>query len=275
MLYILLSILPINLVSIIGGKVFQFLGPFTKAHKIAKKNYLHIFPNANLKEVNQQVKNSWNNIGKTFFELLILPKIIMQQNDKINLEGDEILYKLKKNNEQIIFFGIHQSNWEILLPTIDKIGFKVGGIYRHINNPNINKLILNQRKSSIASKKSFYTPKGKKSAKEIIEAINNKSSMILLIDQKDSAGENIKFFGSDVKTQIGFIKLARKYNMKIIPIENIRTKVNNFTIKFYSPLMEIKSDLSDAQVMEKIHHIIEGWIKKNPSEWFLQHNRFN
>ena len=43
LLYILLSILPINLVSIIGGKVFQFLGPFTKAHKIAKKNYLHIF----------------------------------------------------------------------------------------------------------------------------------------------------------------------------------------------------------------------------------------
>ena len=36
----------------------------------------------------------------------------------------------------------------------------------------------------------------------------------MLIDQKDSAGEKISLFGKNVKTQIGFLKIARKYNMQ-------------------------------------------------------------
>ena len=35
---------------------------------------------------------------------------------------------------------------EILLPTIDKLGVNVGGIYRHINNPHIDKLISKYKK---------------------------------------------------------------------------------------------------------------------------------
>ena len=62
------------------------------------------------------------------------------------------------------------------------------------NNPYIDKLILNLRKKSLLSKKSFYTPKGKQSAKDIIESIKNGLSVVLLIDQKDSAGEIVSFF---------------------------------------------------------------------------------
>ena len=38
---------------------------------------------------------------------------------------------------QVIFFGLHQANWELLVPTIDKLGIYVGAVYRHINNPYI------------------------------------------------------------------------------------------------------------------------------------------
>ena len=86
----------------------------------------------------------------------------------------------------MIFFSIHQSNWELLVPVIDQLGISVGAIYRHINNKFIDKLIIKKRNQSINTKRSFYTPKGKESAKEIISAIKNNSSMILLIDQKDN-----------------------------------------------------------------------------------------
>jgi len=274
-IYIFLSILPINLVSRLGGFTFKIIGPFTKSHEIAIQNYLRIFPSSLNNESKKAVIKSWENIGKTFFELLILNKIVNKQNKKIIIEGEEHLKKFKENNEQLIFFGIHQSNWEILLPSIDSIGFKVGGIYRHLNNPYIDKLILNQRSKSVPTKKSFYTPKGRQSAKEITEAIKNKSSMVLLIDQKDSAGEMIKLFNFNVKTQIGFLKIARKYNMRIIPIENSRHGINNFKLKFYPPLTCFENNMSDNETMQTIHHIIEKWIRKNPSNWFLQHNRFN
>ena len=41
---------------------------------------------------------------------------------------------------------------------------------------------------------------------------------VLLIDQKDSAGEDIPFFNKLVKTQIGFLKIARKFNLPIIAV---------------------------------------------------------
>ena len=274
LIYKLLSKLPINMVSFLGGSIFKLIGPLTKTQKIVKKNYLHIFPNANKTEIFKHSKLSWFNTGKTFFELLILPKIISSKN-KIEFEGLNNIENIKKNKLQVIFIGIHESNWEILLPTIDKLGISVGGIYRHINNPYIDKLILNIRKKCIFSSKSFYTPKGKQSAKDIIDCIKNGSSVVLLIDQKDSAGDLVPFFNKPSKTQTGFLKLARKYDLKIIPVHNIRNKSNNFMLKFYPPIEKISAELSDIDAMKNIHYIIEEWIRDCPSGWFLQHNRFS
>ena len=274
LIYLIVFFFPISLVTFLGGTLFKLIGPFTKTHKIIKKNLDKIFPDQKKLFLNQLAKECWANTGKTFFELLILPKIINKKN-YIKIEGVNHLDKIKKDNEKVIFISIHQSNWEILVPTIDMLGVPVGGIYRHINNPFINKLILNIREKSLISKKSFYTPKGRKSAKDIIEGIKRNISIVLLIDQKDSSGEIVDFFKYPSKTQIGFIKIARKNNMKIIPIENIRNQNNEFTLKFHPPLEKFANDLSDNEVMKKIHFIIETWIRNNPSSWFLQHNRFN
>ena len=273
-IYKFTSILPINQVANFGGFLFKFIGPLTKTQKIVRKNYLQIFPNTNEVKILKESKLSWLSIGKTFFELLILPRIIADKS-KINVEGKNNIANIINNNEQVIFVGIHESNWEIVLPTIDKLEIGVGGIYRHINNPYIDKLILNIRKKSLFSNKSFYTPKGKQSAKDVISGIKKGLSLFLLVDQKDSAGELIPFFNKPSKTQIGFLKLARKYNMKIIPVRNLRNKNNEFTVKFYPPLKNISKNFSDIETMRIIHLMIEGWIKDCPSSWFLQHNRFS
>ena len=272
--YLILSKLPFFLVSNLGGLIFKLIGPKTKIQKIVKKNLLQIFPNTELAFLSKESQKNWFKIGKTFFELLILPKIINTKN-RILIEGKENIKNIVENSEKVIFIGIHQSNWEILLPTIDKMGIPVAGIYRHINNPYINNLILKIRKKCIYSKKSFYTPKGKKSAKEIIEGIKNDISIVLLIDQKDSAGEEVPFFDFPAKTQTGFIKISKKYNLKIVPVQNIRNNNDTFTLKFHKPINQISNEISDINAMKNIHSIIEEWIKTNPSDWFLQHNRFS
>ena len=272
-LYIILSLLPINIVSNLGGLIFRSAGPLTK-HKIVIKNLLQIFPEINNTQIKNISKKVWVNTGKTFFELLVLPRLI-KSNKKIKIENKKYVNNILDKKEKVIFIGIHQSNWEILVPSLDNLGISVGAIYRHINNPFINKFILNIRKESIYSKKSFYTPKGKQSAKEIIDGIKKNISMILLIDQKDSAGKIVNFFNYPSKTQIGFIKIAQKYKMKIIPVQNIRHANTNFTLRFHQPIEINTNELSDIEFMDKIHKIIEKWIKSDPENWFLQHNRFN
>ena len=190
----------------------------------------------------------------------------------INLENIEDFIKNKK---QAIFISIHQSNWEVLVPGLDRIGINIGGIYRHINNNFIDKLILNIRQNSLVSKNSFYTPKGKKSAKDVVDAINNSLSIVLLIDQKDSSGEEVMFFNKKVKTQTGFLKIARKYNLPIIPIQNKRIDNGNIELTFLQPIYHNNLEINDTQMMEEIHNKVEQWIKAEPSQWFWQHKRFS
>ena len=97
---------------------------------------------------------------------------------------------------------------------------------------------------------------------------------MVLIDQKDSAGDLVKLFGISAKTQTGFIKIARKNNLKLIPLQNFRNK-SNFSIKFCEPIEINNKEINDTEVMLSIHKIIENWIMENPTQWFWQHNRFN
>ena len=161
------------------------------------------------------------------------------------------------------------------MPILDKSGFNIGAIYRHINNVFFDRYIFKKRTDSLKTKNSFYTPKGKLSAKEILEGVINNKNIFLLVDQKDSAGTLINFFGRKVKTQTGFLKIARKYNLKIIPMRNIRLPDNTLQITFEEPLDHSNDNISDDKKMLEINAIVERWIRESPENWFWQHKRFN
>ena len=253
---------------------FMLLGRISKYNKIAKDNCKIVFSDFSDKEITQIINNSWKNLGKNLYELNNLKKLIDDKN-AIKILGLEKLKKIKKENSPVIFFSIHSGNWEICVPILDKNGFNIGAIYRHINNVFFDRYIFKKRTDSLKTKNSFYTPKGKLSAKEILEGVINNKNIFLLVDQKDSAGTLINFFGRKVKTQTGFLKIARKYNLKIIPMRNIRLPDNTLQITFEEPLGHSNDNISDDKKMLEINTIVERWIRESPENWFWQHKRFN
>ena len=253
---------------------FMLLGRLSKYNKIAKNNCKIVFSDFSDKEITKIINNSWKNLGKNLYELNNLKKLIDDKN-AIKILGLEKLKKIKKENSPVIFFSIHSGNWEICVPILDKSGFNIGAIYRHINNVFFDRYIFKKRTDSLKTKNSFYTPKGKLSAKEILEGVINNKNIFLLVDQKDSAGTLINFFGRKVKTQTGFLKIARKYNLKIIPMRNIRLPDNTLQITFEEPLDHSNDNISDDKKMLEINAIVERWIRESPENWFWQHKRFN
>jgi len=266
--------LPINIASKFGAIVFRLFGRLSKSHITAIKNCHHVFPNLSNKEVKKIVFKSWENLGQTIFELGILKKILNKSNN-IKIEGSHNIKEIVQNKTPTIFFGIHHSNWEICVPLLDRMGISVGAIYRHINNRYIDNFVFEKRVGSLQKNISFYTPKGKQSAKEILETVKNNNSVFLLVDQKDSAGENVILFNKSIKTQTGFLKIARKYKMPLVPMENKRLNNGKFLITFHNPIFYKETHKTDVHMMNKIHHIIEKWILTNPNQWFWQDNRFN
>ena len=272
--FIALSLFSRKISKIIFSYSFMFLGRLSKYNKIAKDNCKIVFSDFSDKEITKIINNSWKNLGKNLYELNNLKKLIDDKN-AIKILGLEKLKKIKKENSQVIFFSINSGNWEICVPILDKSGFNIGAIYRHINNVFFDRYIFKKRTDSLKTKNSFYTPKGKLSAKEIIEGVINNKNIFLLVDQKDSAGTLINFFGRKVKTQTGFLKIARKYNLKIIPMRNIRLPDNTLQITFEEPLGHSNDNISDDKKMLEINAIVERWIRESPENWFWQHKRFN
>jgi len=273
-IFFLLHLFPKRISSNIISNSFLYLGKLSKYNQIAKNNCKIVFPDLNEKELTKIVNSSWKNLGYNLFEITYLKKLIKEKN-AIEIKGLEILERIKKEISPVIFFGTHSSNWEICVPILDHNSFKIGAIYRHINNKFFDRYIYKKRTDALKTKNSFYTPKGRMSAKEILEGIINNKNIFLLVDQKDSAGSLIDFFGKKVKTQIGFLKIARKYNLKIVPVKNIRLPNNKLQITFEEPLEHNNKQISDERKMHEINNIIEGWIRENPGNWFWQHKRFN
>ena len=272
--FIVLSLFSRKIAKIIFSYSFMFLGRLSKYNKIAKNNCKIVFSEISDKEITKIINDSWKNLGKNLYELNNLKKLIDDKN-AIKILGLEKLKKIKKENSPVIFFSIHSGNWEICVPILDKSGFNIGAIYRHINNVFFDRYIFKKRTDSLKTKNSFYTPKGKLSAKEILEGVINNKNIFLLVDQKDSAGTLINFFGRKVKTQTGFLKIARKYNLKIIPMRNIRLPDNTLQITFEEPLDHSNDNISDDKKMLEINAIVERWIRESPENWFWQHKRFN
>ncbi len=272
-LFLFFKLLPLKTAKFIASIIFRIVGRLSNAHKTAIKNCKYVFPNYKEGKINSIVNKSWGNVGETICELLRFQEIY--DKNKIIIKGLNNIEFLRKNKKQAIFIGIHQSNWEVMVPMLDRLNLNVGGIYRHINNPYLDNLILDLRKKTLKGGKSFYTPKGKKSAKNLVQAVNNSLSIVLLIDQKDSSGENVYFFNRKVKTQTGFLKIARKFNLPIIPVKNKRLSNDKIELTFYEPIFHNNININDNLMMENIHSIIEKWITSNPSQWFWQHKRFN
>ena len=86
-LFYIFRLIPINMVSLIGGKLFQITGPFSKSHKTAISNFKKVFPSLNEKEIKKNISKSWNNLGKTFIEITILNKLLNENNQRIKIVG--------------------------------------------------------------------------------------------------------------------------------------------------------------------------------------------
>ena len=62
----------------------------------------------------------------------------------------------------------------------------------------------------------------------LIKALKNNEDLALLVDQRDSSGPIINFFGKQAYATDGFANLALKYQTMICPVYSIRQKKREF-----------------------------------------------
>ena len=270
-LFIIYKFLGLKISSYISGKLFETFGPIFRSKDLIRTNIQRAIPKINLAEVKIITKEMWNNYGRTLSEYMFLKGF---RNDSfksnINIEGKEVLQKIKFEKNPVVFISGHFSNFELMAMEIEKSGVNLSAVYRPLNNIFLNVLMERIRRKYICK---YQIKKGTSGVRELLRLYKKGYSIALMIDQRVSQGIKSKFFDEEAFTTTIPAQFIKKFNCKVVPISIERHNGVNFNIKVEKP-MEFSKNSSTENITRELNIWLEKAILKNPGQWIWSHNRW-
>ena len=213
----------------------------------------------------------WKNYGRILSEYVFIKKFRSSIKGKlISIEGEDILNNIKNSNEPVVFISGHFNNFELMAMQIEKSGINLAAVYRPLNNIFLNNIMENIRVKYICKKQ---IKKGRSGTRQILECLQEGSSIALMIDQRVRQGSKINFFGNLASTTNIPAKLIKKYKCDLVPIYIER--YNNCYFKMYvSEPIKTSADKSSEEISLYINKVLEKMILKNLDQWIWTHDRW-
>ena len=271
LLLTIFKIIGLKLSRIISGKLFSVLGPFFRSKKVIEKNISFAFSKSDKKFKKNIINNMWKSYGKILAEYVFIKNFRKIKPEKfLEINGQEILEKIKFSKDPVLFISGHFDNFELMAMHIEKSGVDLAAIYRPLNNNFLNPIMENVRKKYICRKQ---VKKGISGTKEILKYFKSGTSVALMIDQRVSQGIKSSFFENEALTTTLPAQFVKKFNCKIVPIYIERKSNENFTLEIMKPI-SFDSDHTIENITLKLNQLLEKMITRNPNQWIWSHNRW-
>ena len=270
-LFLIFKFLGLNFSSYLSGKIISFIGPLFRSKDIIKSNISKAIPKLPQHEIKKITKTMWNNYGRILAEYVFIKDFrISKFENNIKIEGQEILNKIKKNNEPVIFVSGHFNNFELMAMQIEKSGINLAAIYRPLNNKFLNSMMEKIRKKYICKNQ---IKKGISGTRQLLSFFKKKTSIALMIDQRVSQGIKSNFFKYEAFTTTIPAQFVKKFKCKIVPIYIERVKGTHFKLTIHEPLVYSNNESIESITLD-LNQILEKFILKNPGQWIWSHNRW-
>ena len=256
-----------NLGEIIGKKI----GPFFRSNTKIENN----LENSNIGNTKEDrkliINNMWGNYGRILSEYLYLKQFRKNKLSKfIEIEGENYLNEIKKNDDQVVFISGHFNNFELMAMEIEKAGINLCAIYRPLNNPFLNVIMESIRKNYICKNQ---IKKGIAGTRQIIKDLKKGNSVALMIDQRVREGSKVNFFGNLASTTTIPAQIIKKYKCELVPIYIERKNKYYFKMHISKPI-KVNSNKNSEDITKFLNTVLEKMILKNIDQWIWTHNRW-
>ncbi|MBL6665012.1 MAG: lysophospholipid acyltransferase family protein [Rickettsiales bacterium] len=268
------SCFTIETASNIASKISKFVGKKISVNQLARDNMKKAIPTLTKEELDQNIDNMWDNLGRIVGEYGHVSKFSGEELMKyceMDKETEKNFKAMSESDSGGILFSGHLGNWEVGPKVFMANGLDVSTVYRPLNNPLVEKLTGGLRGLQMIGKSA-------KGSRKIVEAIRKGGYVAIMADQKVSEGEAVKFFHDDAVTTTSIARIILKYDVPLIPVRCIRVgNQPKFKLEVKKPVDFTKSgdiDLDVVNLTLMINQQLEEWIKEYPSQWFWVHNRW-
>ena len=269
--FLIFKIIGLKFSSYISGKLVSFIGPLFRSKNLIRSNILKALPHLNQNEIKKISNGMWTNYGRILAEYIFIKDFRKSKlTSNIQVIGQTILDKIKKDNEPVIFISGHFNNFELMAMHIEKSGINLAAIYRPLNNQFLNFIMEKIRNKYICKNQ---IKKGISGTKKLLSLFKNGTSIALMIDQRVSEGIESTFFQKGAYTTTLPAQFVKKFNCKIVPIYIERQQNINFKLTIHSPIEYSLNDTIQTITLD-LNKRLEEMILKNPDQWIWSHNRW-
>ena len=274
-----LSVLPIDTASALGGGVARTIGPRLGLSRRARKNLARVFPEMSPERIEAVVREMWDNLGRVAAELPHLPQIKVFDGDpvpgtsRVEWTGLEHVDAARDCGKPIIFFTAHIGNWEIGPLATARRGLPLNVVYRSSNNIYADQIFLRGRRQVVDD----LIPKGAEGGRRILTVLQAGKALGMLVDQKMNDGIAVPFMGRDAMTAPALAQLALKYDCVVLPAWVERLNGARFRLHIEPPLTLARTADRHADIlalMTAVNARMEDWIRRRPGQWLWLHRRW-
>jgi KDO2-lipid IV(A) lauroyltransferase len=256
------------------GRIAYYLLPRERRLALAHLD-LAFGQESSAKKLKTIAKKSFENLGKNFFELLNLSKIIDNFPNQVRIEGRQWLDQALNEGKGVLWVTGHIGNWELMAAVIARLGYPMNAVGRSVYDKRINALLLKLRSEN----KVNTIVRGEPSAtNKILSCLQRNEILGILIDQDtDVSGVFVNFLGKAAHTPTGAAALALRLNCPVIAGFISRREDESHKILIHPPLKIIRTGKREDDIFRNtamFTEIIERQIRADPSQWVWMHRRW-
>jgi Kdo2-lipid IVA lauroyltransferase/acyltransferase len=191
--------------------------------------------------------------------------------DLFRLEGLEHVEEALARGRGAIAFTAHYGCWEAMAPYLSRLA-PSAIIVRPFDNPRLEAFMAGVRASGGGRIISNHH-----ALSDGLKALRENRLLGILVDQNFALGRLfVHFMGRPAATTPIVSLLARRAGCAVLPLHNVWE--NGRVRIIFEPALELSRSadrsLAVAEDTQAMTQVVEGWIRKDPGQWFWLHRRW-
>ncbi len=240
------------------------------ARSAVEDNMRHVLgPEASPERLRHIVRSVFVNQARNYYDLFRVPSIPDAQiKELVTIVGQEHLTAALAEGRGAVLVSIHFGNIDIVAQAALIHGYPIVLVAEHLKPEILHRYVCSLRGSkgiNLISADSFLKP--------IFRALAQNQFVALAADRETTGrGTVAQFFGAPALVPDGYVRLALRTGVPVVPAVSFRQPDNTFVAYVEPPIkMEKTGDASqDIQVnLRRVLAILERYIAAQPEQWIL------
>ena len=253
----------------LGWFVARVIAPMAGFTRIIRDNLAMTCPDLPEAERRRLTRSVPDNAGRTLVEILFR-RDLKRYARAAPVSGDEGLAALEQARAEgrgALLMTAHLGNFMVSGFALRARGFKIGAIYRPLNNRWLNARWV----SALQLPLDDIFARERRDMARMIRFLRDGGMVFILNDQHSMTGAPLTFFDRTAYTALSAAEMALKYDALMVPIYSLRQPDGlNFEVIVEPPIPHSTPE----RMIQQYNDSLERLVRDNMDQWLWLHRRW-